>query len=116
MKERLYTLNDFKKEVSFLKNPKRFNENAVEKLKIKNPLPILNKIHFLIKDNDDDFNIKTLLFGWAKSENIPLGLIRQSLSLCLVGDLTGPDLFAVCSVLGKDVILKKIENFINHIK
>ena len=116
VKERLYTLNDFKKEVSFLKDPKRFDERAVEKLKIKNPLPILKKIHYLVKNNDDGFNIKTPLFEWAKSGNIPLGFIMQSLRLCLFGDLTGPDLFDVCSLLGKDVILKRVENFINHIK
>jgi hypothetical protein len=40
----------------------------------------------------------------------------QSLRLCLIGDLTGPDVFAVCSVLGKGVILKRVKNFINHIK
>jgi len=116
VKERLYTLNDFKKEVSFLKDPKRFDERAVEKLKIKNPLPILKKIHSLVENNDDGFNIKTPLFEWAKSGNIPLGFVMQSLRLCLFGDLTGPDLFDVCSLLGKDVILKRVENFINHIK
>jgi glutamyl-tRNA synthetase len=116
VKQRLYTLNDFKKEVSFLKDPKSFDEKVVEKLKVKNPLPILNKIHFLVKDNHEGFNIKTFLFEWAKSENIPLGHIMQSLRLCLIGDLTGPDLFAVCSILGKDVILKRVKKFINHIK
>jgi glutamyl-tRNA synthetase len=38
----------------------------------------------------------------------------QSLRMALVGKLTGPDLFEICKVLGKDVTLKRIDQAISY--
>ncbi len=116
VKERLYTLRDFKKEVAFLNDPEEFNEKEVIKLKRKNPQIVLDKIYSLIEENEDGFNIKVLLFEWAALEKVPLSVVMQSLRLSLIGKLTGPDLFSLCAILGKAVTLKRVSNFINHIK
>ena len=116
LKERLYTLTDFKKEVSFLKEPDKFDEKAVAKLKEKNPQTVLYKILSLVDESGDGFKIKEPLFQWAKKEDISFGVVMQSLRLSLIGNLTGPDIFSVCSILGKAVTLKRVSNFIKHIK
>ena len=116
LKERLYTLIDFKKEISFLKEPDKFDEKAVAKLKEKNPKTVLYKILSLVDESEDGFKIEEPLFQWAKKEDISFGVVMQSLRLSLIGNLTGPDIFSVCSVLGKSVTLKRVSNFINHIK
>ncbi len=116
VKERLYTLKDIKKEVAFLKEPKSFDDKVIAKLKKKTPMLILDTIYSIIKENQEGHNIKGDLFKWAKVNEIPLSLVMQSFRLSVIGKLTGPDLFAVCSVLGKDVTLKRVSNFINHLK
>ena len=44
-----------------------------------------------------------------------MGILMQSFRLALVGRLTGPDIFEVCSVLGKEVSLKRINDLIEHL-
>ena len=39
----------------------------------------------------------------------------QSLRLGLVGRLTGPDVFDVCTLLGKDVSLKRVQRLLKHL-
>ena len=116
VKDRLYTLKDIKKEVAFLNEPKTFDDKVIAKLKKKNPLLVLDAIYSLIKENREGHNIKEDLFEWAKINEIPLNLVMQSFRMSIIGRLTGPDLFAVCSVLGKDVTLKRVSNLINHLK
>jgi glutamyl-tRNA synthetase len=52
--------------------------------------------------------------GWAKANEVPMGVMMQSLRIALVGKLSGPDLFQICLVLGKDVTLNRIERVISH--
>lgn len=115
VKERLYTLLDLKLETKFLLHPYPYDEKSVAKLLAKNPVAALQKIMELLEKNKDGESIKTALFAWAKETNVPLGVVMQSLRLSLVGRLTGPDLFDVCALLGKDVSLKRVRDFLNHL-
>ena len=116
VKERLYTLKDIKKELAFLSEPETFDDTGIAKLMGKNPLFVLDKILSLTEQNHEGYDIKKDLFKWAKVNGISISLVMQSFRLSIVGSLSGPDLFAVCSILGKDVILKRVNNFINHLK
>ena len=116
VKERLHTLKDFEKEISFLKEPEAFDEKEIKKLGREKILTVLNKIHSLIEENKEGFNIKESLFEWSRQEDIPMGVVMRSLRLSLIGRLTGPDLSALCALLGKAVTLKRVRTFINHIK
>ena len=40
----------------------------------------------------------------------------QLLRIAIVGELTGPDLFLIIKLLGKDVTLKRIENLVFKLK
>ena len=79
----------------------------------------LNKVNieFLRKQMDkalqDIENLKDALMTWAKSNDVPVGFMMQSLRISLVGALSGPDLFEICNILGKDVILKRINSAIS---
>ena len=53
--------------------------------------------------------MKQNLFDWGNDENIPFGLIMQTLRLAIIGQLTGPDLFK--ALIGKDVSLKRVQKF-----
>ena len=39
----------------------------------------------------------------------------QSLRLSFVGRLTGPDVFDICTLLGKDVSLKRVQRLLKHL-
>jgi len=39
----------------------------------------------------------------------------QCFRLALVGKLTGPDLFEICNLLGKELSLKRIDDLIKYI-
>ncbi len=39
----------------------------------------------------------------------------QTLRLAIIGQLSGPDLFKVCALLGKDVSLKRVQRLLKHL-
>jgi glutamyl-tRNA synthetase len=54
-----------------------------------------------------------MFFG---SENqISFGNIMKTLRLCIVGSLSGPDLFKIMDIIGPEETLHRIENLINKI-
>lgn len=114
-KERLYTINDLEEEIAFLRNPHPYDEKSVAKIQNQNPLMVLRQIALLLENQKEGETIKNDLFQWAKDNDVPLGLVMQSFRLSLVGKLTGPDLFEICTLLGKNVSLKRVQNFIQYL-
>ena len=114
-KERLYTINDLEEEIAFLRNPYPYDEKSVAKIQNKKPLMVLKQIALLLENQKEGETIKNALFQWAKNNDVPLGLVMQSFRLSLVGKLTGPDLFEICTLLGKNVSLKRVQNFIQYL-
>jgi hypothetical protein len=53
---------------------------------------------------------------WAKENQINIGLMMQCFRVALVGKLTGPDLFGICNILGKNVSLDRIMHAISYFK
>ena len=86
---------------------------GLEKLKDKGPISVLNKIKEEVeKDNEQ---LKESLMAWAKENSVPIGTLMQCFRLALVGKLTGPDLFEICNLLGKELSLKRIDDLIKYI-
>ena len=115
VKDRLYTLKDLKKEISFLEKPFPYDEKSVSKLMKKDPIRAINKIITLLNSDLDLSELKQALSDWSNDKGVALSVIMQSLRLSLIGRLYGPDLFAVCAILGKDVSLKRVKDFKNYL-
>jgi glutamyl-tRNA synthetase len=113
VKERLYTMNDLKSELTFIHHPFPYDEKVLEKLKGKDPIRILSKIKEELETSPR--LSKEDLMAWAKENGVPVGALMQSFRLALVGKLTGPDLFQICNLLGKDLSLMRINNLIEFI-
>lgn len=113
VKERLFTLNDLAKEIQWLKDPKNYDEKTVKKLASKAPESILTQLSSRIESLPTLEGLKEELMTWAKTNDIPAGIMMQSLRISLVGALSGPDLFEICNILGKDVTLKRIYSAIS---
>ena len=112
---RVALLNDFKKELAvFAENPE-IDIQVAHKIQKKNPIMLLEKVQYELENGSID-GLKEALFSWAKKEGLSVGPIMQSLRIALVGDLSGPDLFAIIGILEKSVTLNRIAYAITYFK
>ena len=112
VKERLNLLEDF--EINFrlfFEDPKTYDEKVLEKIKKKNPEKIIDFVIELCEEEIDALEWKSLISKWNEEHQYSFGIIMQSLRLAIVGNLSGPDLFLICSLLGKDVTLERLRKF-----
>jgi len=116
LKDRLFLLEDFKIESqTFLKDPTAYDLKVLDKIRKHNPKVIVDQfigyVHQEIPPADWKLNIQ----DWNQTAALPFGVIMQTLRLALVGSLTGPDLFKICELLGKEITLRRLEKFYKHL-
>ena len=115
IKQRLNTLDDIKDELAFIKNPCPYDEKVIDQIENKNPKTVLEQIKKTLIKEDDVNLFKEQMISWSKKNDVSMGLLMQSFRLALVGKLSGPDIFEICAVLGKEVSLKRINDLIKHL-
>jgi len=115
IKQRLNTLNDIKDELAFIENTHPYDQKVIDKIYNKNPKAVLEQIKKTLIEEDDVDLFKEQMISWSKKNEVSMGLLMQSFRLALVGRLMGPDIFEICSVLGKEVSLKRINKLIEHL-
>ena len=108
LKERLFTLNDLAQEIEWMREPQNYDEKIVQKLLSKGALEVMEGLLDIVKEVSELSDLKEALMPWAKKHGINTGVMMQSLRVALVGKLAGPDIFEICSILGKDVTLNRI--------
>ena len=59
--------------------------------------------------------LKEALMVFGSENGISFGNIMKSLRLCLVGNLSGPDLFKIIEIIGPEEALNRIESLTNKI-
>ena len=112
VKERLNLLEEFENNSRlFFEDPKNYDEKVLEKIKKKDPEEIINYVIELSEKEIDPLEWKSLITEWNEKHKYSFGVVMQSLRLAIVGNLSGPDLFLICSFLGKDVTLKRLKKF-----
>tara|TARA_Y100000385_G_scaffold287645_1_gene352332 strand:+ start:5603 stop:7051 length:1449 start_codon:yes stop_codon:yes gene_type:complete len=116
IKERLNTTHDIDKELSvFLRQPKEYDSNVIEKINREVIYDVLNfcKLNPALIANPGA--LKESLMAFGSKENISFGNIMKSLRLCLVGNLSGPDLFKIIEIIGPEEALNRIKSLTNKI-
>ena len=101
----------------FFVSPSAYDDKASKKALKEDTKAILNEVRSII-NSLDEFALESLqdkIKGWITSNNIGFGKVMMPLRLALVGDLQGPEVFEIMSLIGKDETLKRIENLINTI-
>ena len=112
VKERLNLLEEFENNSRlFFEDPKTYDEKVLEKIKKKNPKKIIDYVIELSEKEIDPLEWKVLISEWNAEHKYSLSIIMQSLRLAIVGNLSGPDLFLICGLLGKDVTLERLKKF-----
>lgn len=119
LKERVSFIKDFWEEgYFFFEKPTAFEANASKKVWKTDT----NEVIFNLKDHlshQEDFSkdsIQTTIKTWIQNQNIGFGKVMQPLRLSLVGDMKGPDVFAIIALLGKDEVLERLDFALNQFK
>ena len=116
VKDRMVLLNDDEKILSFLITaPTNYPLEVYQKIKLENSIEVITSaVKIINKESISSF--KDSLMYYVKERNIKLGSLMKSIRFALVGNLTGPDLFAIIKILDKKECIKRLNNYIEFIK
>lgn len=106
----LYPLTDF-----FFKAPTKYEEKAAKNWNEATTTAMHQLISVL--ENVIVFDakeIESITKNWIQESGLGMGKIMQPLRIALVGEMKGPDLFEIMSVLGKHETLSRINNAIKY--
>lgn len=116
IKERLNTVFDVEKEVYvFVSQPKNYDADTIEKITRNTIYDVLNFCKLNEELISEPLSLKESLMSFGSENEISFGNIMKTLRLCMVGSLSGPDLFKIIEIIGHDETLHRIECLINKI-
>lgn len=116
VKERATFVEDLWEQASFFfETPTAYNEKASKKAFKEDTPQILAQVVRIINETQE-FNavaISESIKGWITSQEMGFGKVMQPLRLSLVGEMKGPDVFEIATLLGKEETVLRIENAIS---
>ena len=116
LRDRLFLLEDLKIQSQlFLSNPQTYDDRVVRRIQKHNPSKILDQFANLANNGIPIDTWKSKIQEWNEKEQLPIGSILQTLRLAIVGNLSGPDIFQICEVLGNEITLMRLEKLKNHL-
>ncbi|MDU8884684.1 glutamate--tRNA ligase [Yeosuana sp. MJ-SS3] len=116
VKERASFISDFwDLSYFFFVTPTELNEKAAKKAWKEDSEAIMNELISVLNSIHDfsSENLQSEIKSWINSKEIGFGKVMLPLRLALVGDLKGPDLFQIMSMINKEESIIRIENLIN---
>ena len=117
MKERVKSLRDMQNMTStFFEDPKEYDEKATrKKWKEKSVNELIAKFENSLADIDlwNNEHIEIALRNLSDSENISAGKIIHPTRLALSGTGSGPSLFDMMELLGKEVCIRRLQKALN---
>lgn len=101
----------------FFEAPQTFDEKAAAKAFKPETPELLQKVMEILTDLDgfSSENVMEGVKGWITSENIGFGKVMMPLRLALVGEMKGPEVFDIISILGKNESISRIKKAIEAI-
>lgn len=115
LKERASFVHELWEQGSFFfEAPVNYDEKAVAKAFKEDTAEILKKVIAVLEtvENFTSEEISEQVKGWITSENIGFGKVMMPLRLALVGEMKGPEVFDIISILGKQESISRIEKAI----
>ncbi len=118
VQDRLTLLTDLWDEAYFFfVAPVDYDEKALGKQWKEETPGILSEVIKII-ENAPDEEVETLsnaITLWAKENKIKLGMVMAPLRIALVGSLRGPDVFDICSAIGINNCVERINALLKHV-
>jgi glutamyl-tRNA synthetase len=116
LKERATFVKDLWEQGSFFfEAPSSYDEKASKKAFKEDTAEILQKVVELVSatENFSAATISENIKGWITSNEINFGKVMMPLRLALVGEMKGPDVFEIISILGKKEAVARVESAIS---
>ncbi len=118
MKERATFVKDIiQNSKFFFISPDSYDENAVRKHWKPETPQILNELAEILKSSDD-FTVHPLeekVKAHFEAKDIKLGMVMTPFRIAVVGTTNGPGMFEIAELIGKNEVIKRIENAIRKI-
>ncbi len=111
VQDRLTLLTDLWDEAHFFfVAPVQYDEKAIRKQWKEETPEILTAVMKIIEraSNTQPETLSAQIKSWAHKNGVKLGMIMAPLRVALVGALKGPDVFAICSALGRAECMRRI--------
>ena len=111
VQDRLTLLTDLWDEAHFFfVAPVQYDEKAIHKQWKEETPEILTAVMTIIEraSNTQPESLSALIKSWAHENGVKLGMVMAPLRISLVGALKGPDVFAICSALGRAECMRRI--------
>ncbi|MGM9817949.1 MAG: glutamate--tRNA ligase [Paludibacteraceae bacterium] len=120
MKERATFVNDLWDLCRFFfVAPKEFNEKDVQKRWKPETPAMLTDLHAFLQTLDTFDNAEqteATVKAWCEKKGYGLGNVMNPFRLTLVGEMRGPQMFAITQILGKDEVLRRLAYALETIK
>jgi len=116
IKERAVFVSDFwNLSDYFFMAPGNYNEKAVRKQWKEDTPKIMNELLEILKGIEDfsSTTIETTVKDWISKEELSFGNVMPPLRLVIVGEMKGPHIFDIISLLGKKDSISRIEKAIS---
>lgn len=112
VKERANFVNDLWDLSSyFFVTPDQYEEKPAKKQWKENTPAILGSLQKVLAATPsfESANLETVVKDWIVAEELSFGMVMAPLRLVIVGDLKGPHLFDILSLIGKEESVKRIK-------
>ncbi|HAQ53560.1 MAG TPA: glutamate--tRNA ligase, partial [Flavobacteriaceae bacterium] len=98
--------------------PTEYDPKALKKQWKENTPQILTALTEIIKAQTDfsSANLELTIKNYITEQSLSFGAVMPPLRLALVGALSGPHVFDIMEVLGKDSCVKRIKALLNSPK
>ena len=108
----LYELSHY-----FFIAPSEYNKKAAKKAWKEGTTELMQELIEVIEkiENFDSETVTSEIKNWITNKEIGFGKVMMPLRLALVGELSGPDVYVIASILGKSETITRIQNAINNI-
>ena len=116
IKPRLEDLNDiFNTSRFFFIKPTKYSEKQVKRLKKTEFNEVIESLVSVVEKSGDLNNLKPLVEALVKEKEWGFGKVLGLFRLSIVGELSGPDLFEVVSLIGKQEVLERLHALKDHL-
>ena len=119
IRERCSSLNDFSlNSFYFFNDPTEYDDQLISKHCNENTSDHMTLLESSMTSLEDwnQVSVKEVIDETVASLSVGFGKIGLPLRLALTGTVNSPSIDVVCSILGKEVTIKRLNSFLNQIK
>ncbi|WP_138480753.1 glutamate--tRNA ligase [Dyadobacter bucti] len=119
LKDRVHFVKEIVSESVFLFNePEVYDQDVAVKKWNEEAVNAISALKDAFADFSGDFtsqNIKEAIFAALDAIGVKMGKVMQALRLAVTGAGAGPDLMIIMEILGKDEVVKRLENALDRL-